>query len=73
MDGTSSQYWWAPQSVSGQRRVSMRYGGKIVENTSVYVDNSLKAITDHITVLRKIIEESDDATWASEEARRQKK
>ena len=55
MDGTSSQYWWAPQSVSGQRRVSMRYGGKIVENTSVYVDNSLKAITDHITVLRKII------------------
>ena len=73
MNGTSSQYWWAPQSVSGQRRVSMRYGSKIVENTSVYVDNTIKAVTDHITMLHKIIEESDDATWASEEARRQKK
>jgi len=51
----------------------MRYGSKIVENSSVYVDNTIKAVTDHITMLHKIIEESDDATWASEEERRQKK
>ena len=34
---------------------------------------AIKAVTDHITMLHKIIEESDDATWASEEERRQKK
>ena len=32
-----------------------------------------KLLNGYITVLRKIIEESDDATWASEEERRQKK
>ena len=25
LDGTNTQYWWAPQSVNGQRRISMRY------------------------------------------------
>jgi DNA polymerase II small subunit/DNA polymerase delta subunit B len=73
LDGTSSQYWWAPQSVEGQRRISMRYGGKVVPNTAAYVDNTLKAVTDHIETLKKIIEESNEATWADEEERRAKK
>ena len=52
---------------------SMRYGGKVVDNTAAYVDNTLKAVTEHVEVLKKIIEESDDATWAAEEEKRSKK
>ena len=73
LDGKTSQYWWAPQSVNGQRRISMRYGGKVVDNTAAYVDNTLKAVTEHVETLKKIIEESDDATWAAEEEKRSKK
>ena len=73
LDGTTTQYWWAPQAVNGKRRISMRYGGKVVDNTAAYVDNTLKAVTEHIETLKKIIEESDDATWAEEEAKRSKK
>lgn len=51
----------------------MRYGGKVVPNTAAYVDNTLKAVTDHIETLKKIIEESNEATWADEEERRAKK
>lgn len=73
LDGSTTKYWWAPQSNGGQRRVAMRYGGKIVENTSSYVDDSIAAVTAHIKTLRTIIEESDNDTWAAEEARRAKK
>ena len=51
----------------------MRYGGKVVDNTAAYVDNTLKAVTEHVELLKKIIEESDDATWAEEEVKRSKK
>jgi hypothetical protein len=30
-------------------------------------------VTEHVELLKKIIEESDDATWAEEEAKRSKK
>lgn len=73
LDGTSTKYWWAPQSNEGQRRVAMRYGGKIVENTSSYVEDNVDSVKAHIKVLRTIIEESDNETWADEEARREKK
>ena len=46
---------------------------KVVDNTAAYVDSTLKAVTEHVEVLKKIIEESDDATWAAEEEKRSKK
>jgi len=73
LNGKSTQYWWAPQTNEGQRRVSMRYGARNVEGTSAYVENSLAAVTAHIKVLRQVVEESDDATWEPEEQRRAKK
>jgi len=66
LNGKSTQYWWAPQTNEGQRRVSMRYGARNVEGTSAYVENSLAAVTAHIKVLRQVVEESDDATWEPE-------
>lgn len=73
LNGKSTQYWWAPQTNEGQRRVSMRYGARNVEGTSAYVENSLAAVTAHIKVLRQVVEDSDDATWEPEEQRRAKK
>ena len=73
LNGKSTQYWWAPQTNEGQRRVSMRYGARNVEGTSAYVENSLASVTAHIKVLRQVVEESDDATWEPEEQRRAKK
>ena len=73
LNSKSTQYWWAPQTNEGQRRVSMRYGARNVEGTSAYVENSLASVTAHIKVLRQVVEESDDATWEPEEQRRAKK
>ena len=73
LNSKSTQYWWAPQTNEGQRRVSMRYDARNVEGTSAYVDNSLASVTAHIKVLRQVVEESDDATWEPEEQRRAKK
>jgi hypothetical protein len=73
MNGSSSQYWWSPQSVNGKRRVAMRYGGKIVENTGVYVDDTLTAVKAIVEAYKNVILDSDDATWADEEGRRRKK
>lgn len=73
LDGDSTQFWWSPQSVDGKRRVVMRYGGKIVENTGVYVDNTLPAVKAIVEAFKNVITDSDDATWAEEEKRRQKK
>ena len=73
LDGVTTQYWWAPQSVDGKRRVSARYSGKVVEGMAVYADNTLEAVKAAVDTFRKLIEESDDATWAHEEERRKKK
>ncbi len=73
LDGDNAQFWWSPQSVDGKRRVVMRYGGKIVEGTGVYVDNTLAAVKKMIETYKAVITDSDDATWADEEARRKKK
>lgn len=73
LDGQSTQYWWAPQSVNGKRRVVMRYGSKVVDGVSLYVDNTLPAVTKAVTDFKSVIVDSDDATWAAEEARRAKK
>ena len=73
LDGENAQFWWSPQSVNGKRKVVMRYGGKVVEDTGVYVDNTLAAVKEMIEAYKAVITDSDDATWASEEARRKKK
>lgn len=73
LDSDSTQFWWAPQSVNGKRRVTMRYGGKVIEGVAVYADNTLEAVKAAIEGFKAVISDSDDATWADEEARRKKK
>jgi hypothetical protein len=73
LDGNGSKYWWAPQSVEGQRRVVMRAGSKIVDGSSCYAENTLPAVKGAITKMRKVIENSKDEDWAAEEERRSKK
>ena len=73
LNGDSTQYWWAPQSVGDRRRIVMRYGNRNVEGTIIYTDNTLEAVTQVIKDFRALIADSDDATWADEEARRAKK
>lgn len=73
LDGQTTQYWWAPQSVNGNRRIVMRYGGKVVEGTATYAANTLQDVSKAVEVLKAVIMDSDDETWADEEARRKKK
>lgn len=73
LDGETTQYWWAPQSVDGKRRVSARYGGKVVEGMATYADNTVESVRSTIETFKKLVEDSDDATWAHEEERRRKK
>jgi len=73
LDGETTSYWWAPQSVNGKRRVSARYGGKVVQGLSVLADNTLPSVREKIETFRKLIEDSTDDTWAAEEERRKKK
>ena len=73
LDGDTTRFWWAPQSVNGKRRVTVRYGGKVVEGLSVLADNTLPSVREKIETFRKLIEDSTDDTWAAEEERRKKK
>ena len=73
LDGETTQYWWAPKSVDGKRRVSARYSGKVVEGMAAYPANTLEAVKDTIETFRNLIKDSDDETWAHEEERRKKK
>lgn len=73
LDGNTSKYWWAPQSVSGKRRVVMRVGSKAVDGSSVYVNNTVDDVRDAVERMRRTIERSNDDQWAEEEAKRRKK
>ena len=73
LDGNGSKFWWAPQSVSGQRRIVMRSGSKTVDGSATYVENTLTAVRTGIEQMRKAIEASKDEQWADEEERRKKK
>lgn len=72
LDDNGSKYWWSPQSVNGQRRVVMRFSGKAVDGSATYAANTLPAMKETITKMRKVIEQSKDEQWADEEARRAK-
>jgi hypothetical protein len=73
LDGNGSKYWWAQQSVEGQRRIVMRAGSKAVDGSSVYADNTLPAVKEAIEKMRAVIESSTDEQWAEEEEKRSKK
>jgi hypothetical protein len=73
LDGNGSKYWWSAQSVEGKRRLVMRLNGKTIQDSSSYVDNTLTAVKDGINRLKRVLEKSTDAQWASEEARLKKK
>lgn len=73
LDDNGSKYWWAPQSVEGQRRIVMRAGSKTVDGSATYVDNTLSAVTACIEKMKKVVERSKDEQWADEEERRKKK
>ena len=70
---TTNQNWWSGQAQDDQRRVVMRYGGAIVNETAVYVDDTLEAVTKVITDFKGIIEATTDADWVDEVERRKKK
>lgn len=70
LDGTSTKFWWAPQAVNGKRKISARYGNKVVQGFAAYADNDLESVRALLETFRAVIEESDDSTWAAEEARR---
>ena len=70
MNADNAKFWWAPQSVNGKRKVTAKYGGRAVDNLSTYVDDSVSAVKSMLQSYRAIIEDSDDATWASEEEKR---
>lgn len=73
LDGENTRFWWAPQSVNGKRRVTVRYGGKVVEGLSVSVDNTLPSVRAAVETFKSLIDDSTDETWAAEEERRKKK
>ncbi len=73
LDDNGSKFWWAPQSVNGQRRIVMRLNGKTVKGSPTYVDNTLSAVKSGMEKMRKTIELSKDEQWAEEEARHVKK
>lgn len=69
----TTQNWWASKRTGTQRRVTMRYGGKVVENSGTMVDDNIAAVRARIELYKKMIADSTAETWAGEEARRQKK
>ena len=69
---TSSQNWWSNKRMGTQRRVSMRYGGLVVQGSASMTDDTVSAVKQRIQQYRTIIEESVEDTWKEEEQRRKK-
>lgn len=69
---TSSQNWWSNKRMGTQRRVSMRYGGLVVQGSASMTDDTISAVKQRIQQYRTIIEESTEDTWTEEEQRRKK-
>jgi hypothetical protein len=70
LNGKSTKYWWAPQAVNGKRKISARYANKVVSGFTAYIDDDLASVKKALEKFKAVIEESDDATWSDEEARR---
>ena len=69
---TSNQNWWAPKSKGNKRVVTMRYGGRMVAGASETVENTIEAVVNVITMMRRAIENTSDSDWANEEEKRRK-
>lgn len=67
---TSNQNWWAIKPTGEKRKVTIRYGGRTVDNATDVVENSLDAVRDTIRAMRRGIEKTTDADWAEEEKKR---
>lgn len=73
MDSKSSnQNWWAIKPTGDYRKVTMRYGGLIVEGATETVDNTLDAVREVIRAMRRGVEKTTDADWEIEEKKRKK-
>ena len=73
MDSKSSnQNWWAIKPTGDYRKVTMRYGGLIVDGASETVDNTIDAVREVIRAMRRGVEKTTDADWVEEETKRKK-
>jgi hypothetical protein len=71
MDSKSSnQNWWAIKPTGDYRKVTMRYGGLVVDGASESVDNTIDAVREVIRAMRKAVEKTTDADWEAEEKKR---
>jgi len=67
---TSNQNWWSGKPSGGKRRITCRYDSKVFPDLAIISDDTLEAVKQNIEILKKIIQEMDDADWAREEERR---
>jgi hypothetical protein len=67
---SSNQNWWAIKPFGDYRKVTMRYGGRVVEGATETVEDSLEAVREAIRAMRRAIEKTTDADWADEEKKR---
>ena len=72
LDGNGVKFWWGEKSVNGQRRLVMRDGGKVVDGSVTYVENTVDAVREGIAAMRDIIANSTAEQWAEAEAARRK-
>lgn len=67
---SSNQNWWAIKPVGDYRKVTARYGGRVVEGVTETVENSIDAVREAIRAMRRAVEKTTDADWADEEKKR---
>ena len=66
----SNQNWWAIKSTGEKRKITMRYGGRVVDGATEVVENSVDAVRDVIRAMRRAVEKTTDIDWADEEKKR---
>jgi hypothetical protein len=69
---SSNQNWWAIKPVGDYRKVTMRYGGRVVEGSTETVEDNLDAVRETVRAMRRAVEKTTDADWTYEENRRKK-
>lgn len=73
---TSNTYWWSGKATGGRRKVQMYYGGRVVPETCISVDDTLDAVKEVIKGYFEMIKSKsgfDEAFFDAEEKRRSKK
>ncbi|WP_170375266.1 hypothetical protein [Ruegeria atlantica] len=67
---TSNSNWWSTTAVNGERMVCIKYGSKVVPNTSVYVTDTVADVTKAVEALKAAALEASEELWEAEEKRR---